>query len=204
MILFKHLLGRNLVKVKDNNKFISKGKVRQSKIKIYGENNELNISSLAKIRNCTIEIQGVNNKIFIEHDCDINNTTFSMDNAGGSIYIRKGTSIGRALIVSYEPNIIDIGNNCMISYDVEIRNTDSHAIFSLGTKKRINYGKDVKIGNNVWIGAYSKILKGSTIEANTIIGMSSLVSGYIPENCIAVGSPAKVIKDNVYWDQKLI
>lgn len=127
-----------------------------------------------------------------------------MDNAGGSIYIIKGTSIGRALIVSYEPNIIEIGSNCMISYEVEIRNTDSHAIFSLDTKERVNYGKDVKIGNNVWIGAYSKILKGSIIEANSVIGMCSLVCSYIPENCIAVGSPAKVIKENVYWDQKLI
>lgn len=34
------------------------GKVRQSNIKVYGENNELNISSQAKVRNCTIEIRG--------------------------------------------------------------------------------------------------------------------------------------------------
>lgn len=54
--------------------------------------------------------------------------------------------------------------------------------------------KPVIIGNNVWLGESVKVLKGVTIGDNSIIGANALVVSDIPANCIAVGSPAKVIK----------
>ncbi|MBQ9598477.1 MAG: sugar O-acetyltransferase, partial [Clostridia bacterium] len=52
----------------------------------------------------------------------------------------------------------------------------------------------VKIGSNVWIGAGSTILPGVTIGDNSVIGAGSVVTKDIPENVVAVGSPARVIK----------
>ena len=52
----------------------------------------------------------------------------------------------------------------------------------------------VSIGEDVWIAAGCKILKGSQIHDAAIIGASSLVKGEIPANAIAVGIPAKVKK----------
>ncbi len=51
----------------------------------------------------------------------------------------------------------------------------------------------VKIGNNVFIGMNSTILKNTTIGDNVIIGANSLVRGIIPSNCIIAGNPAKII-----------
>ncbi|MCC4263496.1 acyltransferase [Oceanimonas baumannii] len=127
-----------------------------------------------------------------------------MDNGNGKIKIDEGTSIGKALIVSYEPNTIDIGKNCMLSYDIEIRNTDSHSIISLDNGERINKGKDVIIRDNVWIGAYSKVLKGSIISEHSVIGMSSVVTGNIPENSVAAGNPAKILRNNITWNKELL
>ena len=54
--------------------------------------------------------------------------------------------------------------------------------------------KNVKIGNNVWIGAGAKILAGVEIGDNVIIGANAVVTKSIPSNSIAVGIPARVIK----------
>ena len=56
------------------------------------------------------------------------------------------------------------------------------------------YSKPVCIGNNVWIGENVCILLGVTIGDGCIIGANSVVNKDIPKDCIAVGSPAKVIK----------
>lgn len=49
------------------------------------------------------------------------------------------------------------------------------------------------IGNNVFIGMKSTILKGVHIGNNVIIGANSLVNKDIPDNCVAAGNPCKVI-----------
>ena len=63
----------------------------------------------------------------------------------------------------------------------------------------------VKIGNNVWIGAGAIILMGVTIGDGSVIGAGSVVTKDIPANCIAVGTPCKVLRkitdDDLYeWD----
>ena len=52
----------------------------------------------------------------------------------------------------------------------------------------------VTIGNNVWIGSGSIILPGVSIGDNSIIGAGSVVTKNIPDNCVAAGNPAKIIK----------
>lgn len=52
----------------------------------------------------------------------------------------------------------------------------------------------VVIGEDVWIAAGAKILKGSVIQDGAIIGAQSVVKGEIPENAVVVGVPARVIK----------
>lgn len=52
----------------------------------------------------------------------------------------------------------------------------------------------VKIGSNVWIGGGAIILPGVTIGNGTTIGAGSVVTKSIPENCIAVGNPCRVIR----------
>jgi galactoside O-acetyltransferase len=53
----------------------------------------------------------------------------------------------------------------------------------------------ITIGNNVWIGMNSVIMRGVTIGENSIIGANSVVTKDIPANVIAAGNPCKVIKE---------
>ena len=102
-----------------------------------------------------------------------------------------------------EHNSIIIGNECMFAEDIEIWNTDSHPILDYHGKL-LNPSKPIHIGNHVWCGKHSKILKGVTIGDNAIIGMQSIVTKDIFPNTLNVGIPAKVIRENINWDRHFI
>ena len=90
----------------------------------------------------------------------------------------------------------------MFSSGIDIRNGDSHGIFSLETGQRQNFAEDVKIGNHVWLTKDVTILKGSSIANNIVVGNKSVVSGLLSkEKAIYSGIPARLIKDNVVWDR---
>lgn len=60
---------------------------------------------------------------------------------------------------------------------------------------RVIQTKEINIKKNAWIGARVNILPGVTIGENAIVGTGSVVTKDVPDNCIAVGNPAKVIKN---------
>jgi acetyltransferase-like isoleucine patch superfamily enzyme len=65
-----------------------------------------------------------------------------------------------------------------------------------------DYSKSVTIGNDCWIGGNTVILPGVTIGHGVVIGASSMVNKDIPDYSIAVGSPARVIKQVDSMSQK--
>ncbi len=78
---------------------------------------------------------------------------------------------------------------------------DHHPIFEVDTVKRVNISRDVVIEDHVWIAENVFISKGSHIYRGSVIGYGSFVSGTIPNNCVAVGVPAKVIKKDIAWER---
>lgn len=85
---------------------------------------------------------------------------------------------------------INIGNNVWLASRVHILAHDA------STKMFLNYTRvaNTKIGDNVFIGVGTIVLPGVTIGSNVVIGVGSVVSKDIPDNSVAVGSPARVIK----------
>ena len=99
-------------------------------------------------------------------------------------------------------NEVRIGNNVLIASKVFITDLE-HGIYSGNeydsvphsiVKDRPLSSKPVCIKDNVWIGEHVSVLPGVTIGENAIIGANSVVKKNIPANSIAVGSPAKIIK----------
>lgn len=90
---------------------------------------------------------------------------------------------------------IKIGDNCAISHDVTIMDGDGH---KLDNKEK---NSPVEIGNHVWIGTRVTILKGVHIGNGAVIASGSLVNKDVPENSLVGGVPAKVLKNNVSWDE---
>jgi len=204
-IHFKYLTYFNFIKTKHKkikNKLEIFGKLRKNKIKISGNNNVIYVGKNSVLRNCNIFMKGNNNTLYIGDDCVINNTSIILDNEGAEIKIGNKTSVAKAQIVSLEPYNIEIGEDCMLSYDIEIRNTDSHKIYDKSTNKRINEGNSVKIGNHVWLGMRAVILKGVNIDDNSIVAGGSIVTKDVMSNTIVSGNPAKQIKENVYWTRE--
>lgn len=105
---------------------------------------------------------------------------------GNNVKIEKGVMLDASF-----PYLINIGSNVTIAPHVQILSHDA------STKPFINYTKigQVRIGNNVFIGAKSIILPNTTIGDNVIIGAGSIVTKDIPSNTVVAGTPAKKISD---------
>ena len=113
--------------------------------------------------------------------------------------IRIGNDVGisgGAITAAYR---ILIGDNVMLGSNVVITDTDFHPIAPENRRYRTDDVKtaEVIIEDNVFIGMNSMILKGVHIGKNSVIGAGSVVTKDIPENCIAVGNPAEVIRELV-------
>lgn len=95
-------------------------------------------------------------------------------------------------------NHIKIGDGCIIAMGTVIRDNDGghHKIKS---HKYVN-SKPVLIGNHVWLGENVMVLKGATIGEGSIIAAGSVVTKDIPPHCLAMGIPAKVVRENVEWE----
>ena len=81
-----------------------------------------------------------------------------------------------------------IGNNVLFGANCQIGDRDGHQ------DRYASKPAPIIIEDGVWLGMNVTVLKGVTIGKNTIIGANSLVTKDIPANCIAAGSPCKVIK----------
>jgi acetyltransferase-like isoleucine patch superfamily enzyme len=118
-----------------------------------------------------------------------------------SLIIGNNVGISSVALISHKS--ISIGDNVKIGGGVCIYDTDFH---SLNPQNRLDYLLDkmgtkripIKIGNNVFIGAHSTILKGVTIGDNTIVGACSVVTKSIPDNEIWAGNPAQFIKKIIH------
>lgn len=118
----------------------------------------------------------------------------------GTITFGKNVKIGDNVHLSSASNI-EVGDNVLMASHIFITDLD-HGKYAGDNQTSPNiipddrtiHSEDVKIGNNVWIGENVVILKGVTIGNGCIIGATSMVNKSIPDGCIAVGSPARVIK----------
>jgi len=97
---------------------------------------------------------------------------------------------------------ITFGEDNLLSWDILVMYTDAHPIYNEKDEK-INEYISIKIGNHVWIGCRSIILKGTQIPENCIIGVSTLIHRKFKENnSLIVGNPAMTVKKNLFWGKK--
>ena len=122
--------------------------------------------------------------------------TFFVDR-GAVLTIGDNVGMSQAALICHKS--ITIGNNVKIGGGVCIYDTDFHSLdpvirrSSEDLKNRAE--KPVVIGNDVFIGAKSIILKGVTIGENSVIGAGSVVTKSVPANQIWAGNPARFIRN---------
>lgn len=174
---------RTWLQKKSNAKFIINGKLivgyqlfegaKQETRLLLMENAVLNVEGEYTIRaGCTIRIEANSQLVLKSGFMNENVQIF----CGDKIVIGKGTVIGN---------------------DVIIRSDDGHII----NQPQYTQHKSIKIGENVWIGQRSIILKGVQIGDGVVIAAGSIVTKDIPAYTMVGGVPAKIIKENISWSR---
>ena len=174
-----------------------------SSLNILGSHNSIYIGENVQLLNCAIKINGNSNKIIVQERCYFHNSYVGIEANDSTIIIESGTTIGAGGVIScHEPGNIFIGRDCNFSINVFIDNSDMHPIFDAASDSRINFAKDIFIGDHCWLGIRVIILKGVHLEGGNVVAAGSVVSDSItlrPSNSILAGCPAKVVKNNIYW-----
>lgn len=114
--------------------------------------------------------------------------------------------VGENFFANYNLTILDvgrvvIGDNAQIAPNVSIY-TAGHPIHPDCRNSGYEYGIDITIGDNVWLGGGVSIMPGVHIGSNVVIGGGSVVTKDIPDNCIAVGNPCRVVRQITEEDKK--
>ncbi len=111
------------------------------------------------------------------------------------VYENAVLTFGKNIQLTAESSIlcereIAFGNDCLLSWDILIMDTDSHKIFDID-RKLVNYPASVIIGNNVWIGSRVTIIKGVKIPDGCIVASGSVMTKQFHNtNTILSGNPA--------------
>ena len=182
-----------IIKGKNNKVTIGKlGRfgVRKLKIHVYGNNNTVTIGDNVCGMELIIRIGEPDYLDWPPHHAELsigNNCNFV------STRIHQLHSHSRVII----------GNDCLFSLGIQIRHTDAHPIYELGSRTPINLVKDLIIGDHVWVGQNVYIGKNARVASNCIIGSCAVVcKTYDTPNCAIAGNPAKIVRRNIEWESK--
>lgn len=158
--------------------------------------------NLFKMKTCT-----THNNFTIHGEVNVFNTNVKVGNnvhiypnatfwGDGDIVIGDNCSIGQGTVIFASKNGggVTIGSNTHIAAQCYIIDMDHGIAINKLIDKQENVVENIIIGNDVWIAAGAKILKGSILSDHSVVGANAVVKGKIPMNAVAVGIPAKVIK----------
>jgi acetyltransferase-like isoleucine patch superfamily enzyme len=126
--------------------------------------------------------------------------------SGGEIIIGENCFVGDSSRIWSAVKVL-IGNNVLISHNVNIHDSTSHPLDSkerhedflhvraIGLQDKMNIGQEqIDIGNDVWIGFNATILKGVKIGNGAIIGANTVITKDVPPYAVVVGNPQRIIK----------
>lgn len=195
----------NAVEVDPSNDADCLSRVR---IRIIGNGNRVTIGPRFNVRGCAeIDVTGEGNEVMIGSDVEIVDSLLLQilkNCRGGRVRIGSRCSFWRTEIRNYDTgSVTDVGEDCIFSFATELRNTDEHTIFENGKVR--NRGVRLALGRHCWIGYGASILKNSVVADGSIVGARAVVSGRFEKvRTILAGIPAKVIREDVDWDERSV
>jgi acetyltransferase-like isoleucine patch superfamily enzyme len=177
------------------------------KFKIPAAAGQNDLSSTAKLADRpsysidpSCDIRGMNRMMFgrnvvVQKECWLN-IAFNNPHAGPMIIIEEGSNIGRRCTIS-AANKIHIGKNVLFAPNVFVADTH-HEYQKLGIpimhQGITTHSDQIYIGDESWIGINAVIMGNVTIGRHCVVGANSVVTKDIPDNCVAAGNPARVVK----------
>jgi acetyltransferase-like isoleucine patch superfamily enzyme len=112
----------------------------------------------------------------------------------GEVLIGAKSVLGQECTISAYQHV-SIGRECIVADRVMLIDFD-HGVVEVERPIRLQgiYKRDVQVGHNVWIGYGACVLRGVTVGDNAVIGTNSVVTKDLPDNAVAAGVPARVIR----------
>jgi acetyltransferase-like isoleucine patch superfamily enzyme len=114
---------------------------------------------------------------------------------GARIEIGDGAQINNNAYIKSEGAGIRIGARALLGSDVEILDSDFHELDPARRRGGTPRMAPVELGENVFVGNGTRILKGVTIGRDSVVGAGSVVTGSIPAGVVAGGNPARVLRE---------
>lgn len=196
-ILFKvYRRLRYITKIKGNGRFL----FNRKDILQIAKSSDIVVNQMLQLCGGRYKNCNVPSLLLVENGAKIECDNFSFY-YGADIQVFKGAhlKLGKNSFINSGCKLrchkeITIGDNCAISHDFTVMDSDAHA---LNGSRNTN---PVHIGNHVWIGTRVTSLNGVTIGDGAVIAAGALVTQDVPAGCLAGGIPAKVIKENVEWE----
>ncbi len=186
--IYQNLL--KLKKAKIGRNFYSEGKIKISSSKNSYSNLVIGDNVLI-MGDVEIFLRG-NGKIIIGNNVKLDSNIRLLSANDGTLEIKSNTNVGKSTVINAGTDIT-IGEHVLISGNCYIQSS-SHT-FEKGSliKNQKHDHEPIFIGNDVWVGAGSIILKGVNISNGTVLGANSLLNLNTEENGIYAGNPAKKI-----------
>ncbi|WP_169166720.1 sugar O-acetyltransferase [Cellulomonas taurus] len=116
-----------------------------------------------------------------------------------SVDYGENLHVGARTFINYNLTALDvaaitIGEDCQIGPNVQLL-TPTHPIEPQPRRDKLEAARPITLGDNVWLGGGVIVCPGVTIGDNAVIGAGSVVTKDIPANVIAVGNPARVLRE---------
>lgn len=198
-------------------------KIKGLEILFCSDYNTVKIHNPVKFIKTRLIMGAGQNKLVIKSSCyKIEKSVFQIYNSN-EVLIGTDFSVATDLnLIAYglPHNKIVIGDDCMLSGFIWIRNSDNHIMYDMENfnelvsqnagknnkenlvQAALNKPEDVIIGNHCWISHGAIILKGADVPDNSIIGTVAVVNKkYDKQNVVIAGVPGKIVKENVGWDR---
>ena len=174
----------------------------RNKIRIEPDN-MVELGEKTRIRYCNVRVSGSGNRLILKEGANLKGVTIELDGNNCTLVIGKNCVIGENCFISCRElgTQLIVGDDCMFSRNVKLMTSDGHNIKKQG--HRINPAKDIDIGNNVWLADNVTILKGVTVGNGSVVGINSTLTSNIGHNVIAAGIPAKIIQEDIHWNEEL-
>jgi acetyltransferase-like isoleucine patch superfamily enzyme len=198
---------RRVIKGNDNTVSYDNATLTSVFFDIKGSGNRIDIGEGCRLNNVVFHVVGDNHRVLIAPNCVFSSRgTIWLEDRDGLLTIGQGSTFADVHLALTEPGSrMTIGRDCMFSKDIDVRTGDSHSIVSRKTGERVNYAQDVHVGDHVWVGAHSVILKGTSIADNSVVATGSIVTGrHEMSGVILGGNPAKQLRTDVTWCRERI
>lgn len=173
-------------------------------IRFKGKNNRLVISAKAGIKDLLITFTGNGGLIEIDETTKPRAGLRFELRCGHDSHITIGSNVGcagRAFVSAVEGVSVSIGADVMFAKNVEVRGDDTHPIFDVASRRRTNPSRPIVIGEHVWLAKHVVVMGGVTVGNGSVIGFRSIVTSSIPNNVVAVGAPARVVRRDIAWER---